>query len=174
MLNRSARIAMSTSDLKALPGKFDIKRHSPSILHIHVSYCCLFSFSCLHMYWVCCVCGQHQFFIKWSRLLCRFVPHCNCFRAGFDCWGHWRHRLANENIRTCGGQYISKCLDRPPDKSAYWKIIFFISHPKHMLWVLKRTVSMWRFFWAPKTHEINGWENNYDFTQIKIPYLDLC
>ena len=36
--------------------------------------------------------------------------------------------------------------DRPPDKSAYWKIIFFISHPKHMLWVLKRTVSMRRFF----------------------------
>ena len=35
---------------------------------------------------------------------------------------------------------------RPPDKSAYWKIIFFISNPKHMLWVLKRTVSMRRFF----------------------------
>ena len=31
-----------------------------------------------------------------------------------------------------------------PDK--YWKIIFFISHPKHVLWVLKRTVSMRRFF----------------------------
>ena len=30
---------------------------------------------------------------------------------------------------------------RPPDKSVYWKIIFFISHPNHMLWVLKRTVS---------------------------------
>ena len=29
---------------------------------------------------------------------------------------------------------------RPPDKSAFWKTIFFISHPKHMLWVLKRTV----------------------------------
>ena len=41
---------------------------------------------------------------------------------------------------------------RPPDKSAYWKIIFFIYHPKHMLWVLKRTVSMRRFFLAPKTH----------------------
>ena len=27
---------------------------------------------------------------------------------------------------------------RPPDKSAYWKIIFFISHPKQMLWVLKK------------------------------------
>ena len=33
-----------------------------------------------------------------------------------------------------------------PDKSVYWKIIFFISHPKHMLWVLKRTVSLRWFF----------------------------
>ena len=33
----------------------------------------------------------------------------------------------------------------PPDKSAYWKIIITISHPKHMLWVLKRTVSMSSF-----------------------------
>ena len=36
--------------------------------------------------------------------------------------------------------------NRPPDKRVYWKIIFFISHPKHMLWILKRTVSMRRFF----------------------------
>ena len=35
MLNRSTRLAMSTSVLKALPGKFDIKRHSPSSLHIY-------------------------------------------------------------------------------------------------------------------------------------------
>ena len=35
MLNRSASLAMSTSVLKALPGKFDIKRHSPCILYIH-------------------------------------------------------------------------------------------------------------------------------------------
>ena len=33
----SASLAMSTSVLKALPGKFDIKRHSPSILHISAS-----------------------------------------------------------------------------------------------------------------------------------------
>ena len=33
-LNRSASLAMSTSVLKALPGKLDIKRHSPSILYI--------------------------------------------------------------------------------------------------------------------------------------------
>ena len=37
-------------------------------------------------------------------------------------------------------------LGRPLDKSVYWKTIFFISHPKHMLWVLKRTVSMRQFF----------------------------
>ena len=37
-------------------------------------------------------------------------------------------------------------LLRPPDKSVYLKIIFLISQPKRMLWVLKRTVSMRRFF----------------------------
>ena len=37
---------MSTSVLKALPGKLDIKRHSPSILYLPVSYL------------VDCVCGQ--------------------------------------------------------------------------------------------------------------------
>ena len=40
MLNRSASLAMSTSVLKALPGKLDIKRHSPSILYIS---CVLFA-----------------------------------------------------------------------------------------------------------------------------------
>ena len=34
MLNRSASLAMSTSVLKALPGKLDIKRHAPSILYL--------------------------------------------------------------------------------------------------------------------------------------------
>ena len=33
MLNRSASLAMSTCVLKALLGKLDIKRHSPSILY---------------------------------------------------------------------------------------------------------------------------------------------
>ena len=36
MLNRSASLAMSTSILKALPGKLDIKRHSPSILYVSI------------------------------------------------------------------------------------------------------------------------------------------
>ena len=29
---------------------------------------------------------------------------------------------------------------RPPDKSVYLKIIFLISQPKHMFWVLNETV----------------------------------
>ena len=41
---------------------------------------------------------------------------------------------------------------RPSDKSVYWKTIIFISHPKHMLWVLKRTILMRQLFLAPKTH----------------------
>ena len=35
---------------------------------------------------------------------------------------------------------------RPLVKSMYQKINFLISQPKHLLWVLKRTVSMRRFF----------------------------
>ena len=37
MLNRSESLAMSTSVLKVLPGKLDIKRHLPSILYISAS-----------------------------------------------------------------------------------------------------------------------------------------
>ena len=39
MLNRSANLAMSTSVFKALPGKLDIKRHSPSFLYILAPAC---------------------------------------------------------------------------------------------------------------------------------------
>ena len=38
MLNRSASLAMSKCVLKALPGKLDIKRHSPSILYVGIHY----------------------------------------------------------------------------------------------------------------------------------------
>ena len=45
---------------------------------------------------------------------------------------------------------VSKIYSNLPlVKSA--KNSFPISQPKHMLWVLKRTVSMKLFFWAPKT-----------------------
>ena len=42
--------------------------------------------------------------------------------------------------------YIKEKVFRNLDKSVYQKIILLFSHPKHMLWVLKRTVSMRRFF----------------------------
>ena len=40
-------------------------------------------------------------------------------------------------------------------KSAQQKNNFLISQPKHILWVLKRTISMRWFFWAPKTYARN-------------------
>ena len=45
-----------------------------------------------------------------------------------------------------------------------------------MLWVLKRRVSMRRFFWAPKTYryvKIDGLENIYNFTLKIFVYLNL-
>ena len=44
-----------------------------------------------------------------------------------------------------------------------------------MLLILKRTVSMRGFFWAPKTYAKNyKVENIYDFTQKYLVYLNLC
>ena len=44
-----------------------------------------------------------------------------------------------------------------------------------MLWVLKRTVSMRRFFWAPKRYvKIDGWENINNYTLKNGVYLNLC
>ena len=42
----------------------------------------------------------------------------------------------------------------PPDKMEQSKINLLISQPKHMLWVLKRTISMRLFFCAPNTQNI--------------------
>ena len=66
--------------------------------------------------------------------------------------------------------FISLDKNRSLDKSAEWKIIFLIHFsPKHMLWVFKITVIMRWFFLAPKTHvQIDGQENNYNFTLKKL------
>ena len=47
--------------------------------------------------------------------------------------------------------YIENATKKPLDKSAKSKINFLITQQKDMLWVLKRTISMRWFFWAPKT-----------------------
>ena len=54
----------------------------------------------------------------------------------------------------------------------HMKIIFLISQLKHMLWVLKRTVSMRRFFREPKTHvKMDGQENIHNCTLKSFAYL---
>ena len=52
----------------------------------------------------------------------------------------------------------------------YFKFIFLISQPKHMLWVLKRTVSVRQFFWAPKTYVLLKDKKR----RLKLAYLDIC
>ena len=72
----------------------------------------------------------------------------------------------------CGGTGSSA---RPPDICVYLQIIFLISQPKHMLWVLKRTISMRWFFWAPKhMFKLMGNEINAVLGAQKGPYLDPC
>ena len=65
--------------------------------------------------------------------------------------------LKMENLQNVKIKRYSKAWQlihfyRPPDKTVYLKINFLISQLKHMLWVLKRTVSMRRSFWAPKAN----------------------
>ena len=48
MLNGPASLVMSTSILKALHGKLDIKIHSPSIIYVQV----LLLFGCLFSVWI--------------------------------------------------------------------------------------------------------------------------
>ena len=38
------------------------------------------------------------------------------------------------------------------DKNVYLKIIFLISQPKHVFWILKRTVSLRQSIWVSTTH----------------------
>ena len=72
-------------------------------------------------------------------------------------------------------QLVYMSLTRTLVQSAYQKINFLISQPKHMLWELKRTVSLRRFFWAPKTYvKTDGLENIYNFTLKIFVYLNLC
>ena len=55
----------------------------------------------------------------------------------------------------------------------YQVINCFISQPKHILWVLKRTVAMRRFFKAPKFRlNLIIKKNVYNFKLKKCVYLD--
>ena len=54
--------------------------------------------------------------------------------------------ISQINLLSCLWVSSKKKKTRPPDKSAQLKIIFLISQPKLMLWLLKRTVSWRQFF----------------------------
>ena len=59
----------------------------------------------------------------------------------------WSYFCPLQEIATITDHRPTYCtLSRPLVKSVYQKNNFLISQPKHMLWVLKRTVSMRRFF----------------------------
>ena len=64
----------------------------------------------------------------------------------------WQHARISKQADFC---FSFNSYTRPLVKSGKQKNNFLISQPKHMLWVLKRTVSMRRFFWAPKTFAYN-------------------
>ena len=50
-----------------------------------------------------------------------------------------------------GGRGVNAVI-KPLENSVQSKIIFLISQSNNLLWVLKRTVSINPFFWAPKTN----------------------
>ena len=57
--------------------------------------------------------------------------------------------------------YVKSVYQKKKKQKIFW---FFISQPKHMLRVLKLTVSLRRFFWAPKKYvKPDGLENIYNY-----------
>ena len=65
-------------------------------------------------------------------------------------------------------------LYRPPDKTMHnQKLNSLISRPKHMLWVLKRTVSLRRFFSASKTNVLtDGYKGSYMSAHVLLNLLN--
>ena len=56
------------------------------------------------------------------------------------------HTMCKQAAKTLVGPQMCDATIRPLVKSAYQNNNLLISPPKHMLWVLKRTISMRRFF----------------------------
>ena len=58
MLYHSASFAMSTSVPKALPGKFDVERYSPSIFYILINFGLNDSCVAIDVYLIVCGCSH--------------------------------------------------------------------------------------------------------------------
>ena len=63
-----------------------------------------------------------------------------------------KHAISTLKVHHKKSVYKKNKIPRPLVMSVYQKIFFLISQPKHMLWVLKRTVTIRQFFWAPKIY----------------------
>ena len=72
MLNRSASLAMSTSVLKALPGKLGIKIHSPSVLDIYIIAMIIIPTQCFYSFFgdFDCSVGKVKWFLHFNKNLC--------------------------------------------------------------------------------------------------------
>ena len=100
-----------------------------------------------------------------SLSLSHWYPGSGVVLDCIDSWSLHHYLLLKKSLYISFIKYT--VITRPLVKSAYQKYNFLVSKPKHMLWVLKRTLSMRPFFWAPKT-----WVRN--FTLKKCAYLNLC
>ena len=70
----------------------------------------------------------------------------NSMKLGEECSKNFKIFSKRKVKERCILLILSMVMSRPLVKSAYPKNSFLISQQKHMLWVLKRTVSMRRFF----------------------------
>ena len=80
MLNRSASLAMSTSVFKALPGKLDVKRHSPGILFLWAIF---YNQASITVY------SKRSCFVVYSCILETTVTHVQGAESRSDC-SPWR------------------------------------------------------------------------------------
>ena len=71
MLNRSASLAMSTSVLKALPGKLDIKRHSSSILYLSHQQAAKAQMTCVQSEPVFCTVSPEPWLMAYIKYVSR-------------------------------------------------------------------------------------------------------
>ena len=99
----------------------------------HLTLCMLANFSCSDKYCKGTPIWQRFIPVKFDEILL-------VLELGTHSCMNWLKHVSFDN-KSSGLQM-----------SVYPKIIFLISKPKHMLWVLKRAVLMKRFFCAPKTY----------------------
>ena len=94
--------------------------------------------------------GTPKTFFLASRPLFKNDPERTCLKVIFN--GTALSCVCNGSSWRQGCKIFEPCCQQAPRQECVRKIICLISQPKHLLWVLKRTVSLWRFLWAPKTH----------------------